>query len=189
MVLRGLDSDNGSEFITHRVWEYCVARDIAFTRGRPYKKDDNAHIEQKNWTQVRKVLGWDRYESAEALGAINDLHRNEWRLMNNFFQPSVQLQRKTRVGARRSRRYDAPQTPFARLWATPGIDHCPLLKLRRLRNRLDPFVLSEAIDRKLRRIFQSAHRGPITGVRHPKPHQRFELNPKPAALRAVGAAR
>ena len=188
MVLRSLDSDNGSEFITHRVWEYCVARDIAFTRGRPYKKDDNAHIEQKNWTQVRKVLGWDRYESAEALGAINDWYRNEWRLMNNFFHPSVQLQRKTRVGARRSRRYDAPQTPFDRLWATPGIDHCPLLKLRRLRNRLDPFVLSEAIDRKLRRIFQLAHRGPITGVRHPKPHQRFELNPKPAALRAVGAA-
>ena len=56
-VLRGLDSDNGSEFINQRVWEYCIARDIAFTRGRPYKKDDNAHIEQKNWTQVRKVLG------------------------------------------------------------------------------------------------------------------------------------
>ena len=111
---------NGSEFINQRVWEYCVARDIAFTRGRPYKKDDNAHIEQKNWTQVRKVLGWDRYESAEALGAINDLYRNERRLMNNFFQPSVQLQRKTRVGARRSRRYDAPQTPFDRLSATPG---------------------------------------------------------------------
>jgi hypothetical protein len=109
--------------------------------------------------------------------------------MNNFFQPSVQLQRKTRVGARRSRRYDAPQTPFDRLWATPKIDRRPLLKLRQLRNRLDPFALSEAIDRKLRRIFQLAHRGPITGVRHPKLHQRFELHPKPAALRAVGAAR
>ncbi len=78
--LAGLDSDNGSEFINNHLWRYCQGNGIQFTRGRPYKKDDNAHVEQKNWTHVHKLLGWDRYDSLEALEAINDLYRNELRL-------------------------------------------------------------------------------------------------------------
>ena len=96
--LRGLDSDNGSEFINTLLLQYCRGREIAFTRGRPYKKDDNAHAEQKNWTHVRKLLGWDRCDSREAQAAINDLYRHELRLMMNLFQPSVKLRRKTRAG-------------------------------------------------------------------------------------------
>ena len=96
--LRGLDSDNGSEFINTYLFQYCRAHQIQFTRGRPYKKDDNAHVEQKNWTTVRKLLGWDRYDSLEAQAAINDLYRHEWRLMVNLYQPSVKLLRKMRVG-------------------------------------------------------------------------------------------
>ena len=74
-LLRGIDSDNGSEFINHHLWHYCTSEHIQFTRGRPYKTDDNAHIEQKNWTHVRKLLGWDRYNSLQAQAAINDLYR------------------------------------------------------------------------------------------------------------------
>jgi len=185
--LRGLDSDNGSEFINHHLWQYCTAHAIQFTRGRPYKKDDNAHVEQKNWTHVRKLLGWDRYESPAALSAINDLYRNEWRLMMNLFQPSVKLQRKTRVGARHRRRYDAPQTPLDRLWATPGVDRAPLRPLRHLRARLDPFALAEAIDRKLQRIYRLAHRGPIRAARHPLPHQEFQIRRRAPMPRRVAA--
>jgi transposase InsO family protein len=73
---QGLDSDNGAEFINAHLLRYCHARDIQFTRSRPYKKDDNAHVEQKNWTHVRKLLGWDRYDTPEACDAINDLYRH-----------------------------------------------------------------------------------------------------------------
>ena len=111
--LRGIDSDNGSEFINHHLRRYCTHHDIQFTRGRPYKKDDNAHIEQKNWTHVRKLLGYVRYDSAPALTAINGLYE-ELRLLQNLFLPSVKLVEKRRVGARLRRRYDAADAARAR---------------------------------------------------------------------------
>ena len=156
--LRGLDSDNGSEFINTYLFQYCRAHQIQFTRGRPYKKDDNAHVEQKNWTSVRKLLGWDRYDSLEAQQAINDLYRNELRLMMNLYQPSVKLVRKTRVGARLRRQYDRPQTSLDRLRTSGGGDPAQVRALVRQRARLDPFALAAAIDRKLQRIYRLANR-------------------------------
>ncbi len=156
--LRGLDSDNGSEFINTHLFQYCRGRQIQFTRGRPYKKDDNAHVEQKNWTHVRKLLGWDRYDSLQAQAAINDLYRNELRLMMNLYQPSVKLVRKRRVGARLHRQYDRPQTPLDRLLASGIGDPAQLRAWRRLRARLDPFALAAAIDRKLQGIYRLANR-------------------------------
>ena len=158
--LRGIDSDNGSEFINDQLWRYCRAHDIQFTRGRPYQKDDNAHIEQKNWTHVRKLLGWDRYASPEALDAVNALYRQELRLMMNLCQPAVKLQRRVRVGSRVRRLYDAPQTPLDRAVASEGIDRQRLVALQTLRQRLDPFALAETIDRKLTQI----HRLAISGL-------------------------
>src|SRR5882724_5267199 len=110
--LRGIDSDNGSEFINQHLWEYCQAQEIQFTRGRPYKKDDNAHIEQKNWTHVRKLFGYVRYDTPAACTAMHALYAHELRLFQNLFLPSVKLVRKERVGSRLRRRYDAPRTPF-----------------------------------------------------------------------------
>ncbi len=156
-ALRGVDSDNGSEFINNHLYRYCEAREIQFTRGRAYKKDDNAHIEQKNWTHVRKLLGWDRYDSPQALDAINDLYRHELRLMMNLFQPSVKLVGKVRRGARLTRRYDAPQTPLDRLAASQGADLATVTALRQLRQRLDPFALAETVDRKLAKIHRLAN--------------------------------
>lgn len=184
--LRGLDSDNGSEFINHHLYAYCQTREILFTRGRTYKKDDNAHIEQKNWTHVRRLMGWDRYDSPAALAAMNDLYRHELRLMMNLFQPSVKLQRKTRVGSRLRRVYDLPQTPLDRLLAAEGANRASVLALRRLRARLDPFVLADTIERKLHHIYSLAHRGPIRAPRHPLPHQQFEFRRQP--MPSAGAA-
>lgn len=154
--LCGIDSDNGSEFINHHLYKYCQDQHIQFTRGRPYKKDDNAHIEQKNWTHVRKLLGWDRYDTIKALAAINDLYRNEMRLMMNLFQPSVKLVSKKRIGSRIVRRYDKPQTPLDRLKASGHVHPKKFAGLLMLQQQTDPFKLSRIIDRKLRRIYKLA---------------------------------
>jgi hypothetical protein len=157
-ALCGIDSDNGSEFINQHLVRFCRQRKIQFTRSRPYKKDDNAHIEQKNWTHVRKLLGWDRYDSLEALEALNSLYRNELRLMMNLFQPTVKLESKQRVGSRLRRRYSPAQTPLDRLLANVGEDLQPKAQqLRALRATLDPFVLSKAIERKLQHIYRLAN--------------------------------
>ncbi len=121
-ALQGIDSDNGSEFINAHLYRYCQARGIQFTRGRPYKKDDNAHIEQKNWTHVRKLVGYDRYDSPAALAALNALYA-DLRLLQNLWLPSVKLVTKTRSAAgsaafmgRRGRRSiaSAPARPRTR---------------------------------------------------------------------------
>ncbi len=156
--LLGIDSDNGSEFINRHLARWCWKRDIQFTRSRPYKKDDNAHIEQKNWTHVRKLLAWDRYDTPQAVDAINDLYRNELRLWMNLFQPSVKLLRKTRVGSRLRRKYSPAQTPLDRALASEVVDPQRAAELRALRQRLDPFELARAIDHKLERIYALADR-------------------------------
>jgi hypothetical protein len=155
--LQGIDSDNGSEFINQHLWDYCQAQEIQFTRGRPYKKDDNAHIEQKNWTHVRKLLGYVRYDSPRAQAAIHALYRHDLRLFQNLFLPSVKLIGKERVGARVRRRYDAPRTPLDRLFACPGMDPEVMAALRRQRARLDPFALARAITEQLERIYALAN--------------------------------
>jgi len=156
-ALRGIDSDNGSEFINDHLYRYCQGQQIQFTRGRPYKKDDNAHVEQKNWTHVRKLLGYVRYDSPAALDAINALYRNELRLFQTLFLPSVKLVKKVRVGARVRRVYDRPQTPLERVEACPKADPATLAQLRALRARLDPFQLAQTIDQKLERLYALAH--------------------------------
>lgn len=156
-TLRGLDSDNGSEFINGTLYDYCQAHEIQFTRGRPYKKDDNAHVEQKNWTHVRKLMGYVRYDSPAALAALNDLYRHELRLFQNLFLPSVKLVGKLRVGSRLRRRYDAPQTPLERIHAAPQQDRAKVAALLALRHRLDPFVLAQTIDQKIERLYALAN--------------------------------
>ena len=151
-VLKGIDSDNGGEFINHHLFKYCKGHELHFTRGRPYKKNDNAHIEQKNWTHVRRLLGWARFESQEALDAINDLYRNEVRSWMNFFQPSVKLIKKERIGSRVVRKYSAAQTPLDRVLTSEGVSEEMKASLREQRALLDPFTLSQRIEEKLEAI-------------------------------------
>jgi len=154
--LQGIDSDNGSEFINHHLRGYCAMHAIQFTRGRPYKKDDNAHIEQKNWTHVRKLLGYVRYDSAAALTAINALYE-ELRLLQNLFLPSVKLVEKRRVGARLQRHYDAPRTPLERVAMCADVDRIKLRALQRLAAELDPIGRAQRIDQRLAAVYRLAN--------------------------------
>src|ERR1700724_3291519 len=170
--LRGIDSDNGSEFINAHLYGYGRSRAIQFTRGRPYKKDDNAHIEQKNWTHVRRLLGYARYDSQRALEAINDLYPNELRLFRNLFLPSVKLVRKVRIGSRTRRIYGVPQTPLERVCASPASDPERIGELKRQQQQLDPFQLSRTIQAKLEHIFQLSQELAVRGTTHPPILQR-----------------
>jgi hypothetical protein len=182
--LRGIDSDNGSEFINQHLWDYCQRQEIQFTRGRPYKKDDNAHIEQKNWTHVRKLLGYVRYDTPAAQAAIHHLYRGDLRLLQNLFLPSVKLLRKERVGARVRRRYDAPRTPLDRVLACPEIRPEAAAQLQRLRARLDPFGLAGTIEQQLERIYALATTRPSPPPTSAAPvprrvRKRFSIKPSP----------
>jgi hypothetical protein len=153
-----IDSDNGSEFINYHLVRWCAKREIKFTRSRPYKKNDNAHIEQKNWTHVRRVFGWERFDTAGQCAAMNALYRGPLRHMQNFFQPCVKLIEKTRVGSKVRRRYDAAQTPLDRLNAHYGQATVPLAVQKHLleRQNIDPFALSNQIEASLKCLFRSS---------------------------------
>jgi len=156
--LKAIDSDNGSEFINAHLFGYCQAQAIEFTRGRAYQKDDNAHIEQKNWTHVRKLLGWERYDSERAQAALNALYCGDLRLFQNLFLPSVKLREKKRVGSRLVRRYDAPLTPLERVASCAESDAESVARFLALRARVDPFALSSSVDRQLERVYALANR-------------------------------
>ena len=173
--LRAIDSDNGSEFINFHLVGYCRDHQIQFTRGRPYKKDDNARIEQKNWTHVRRIFGWERYDTPQVLAAMNDLYHNELRLMMNLFQPSVKLKERRRVGARLTRRYDPARTPFDRLRdfyagrPLPGETRA----LATIHEHTNPFDLAHTIERKLDHVQHVR-----TGLaRHPLPSPSRRTSP------------
>lgn len=156
--LKGLDSDNGSEFINWHLFRYCEKHKIQPFRGRPYKKDDNAHIEQKNWTHVRKLMGWDRYDTKEAVEAMNDLYRNELRLFMNLFLPSMKLQKKQRIGSKLKRVYDKPRTPLQRVLDSKYDDPAKIARLKELRDSLNPFDLAQTVEGKLDRIYSLVNR-------------------------------
>lgn len=150
--LKGIDSDNGREFINYHLKAFCDRYKIQFTRGRPYKKDDNAHIEQKNWTHVRRIFGYFRYDTEEVLELMNDLYHNELKWFTNFFQPSVKLVKKIRIGSKLKRVYNKPKTPFQRVCESKEVNSKKVAQFKKLFLSLDPFELSQAIEKKLTRI-------------------------------------
>jgi hypothetical protein len=168
--LLGIDSDNGSEFINYHLKTFCDQNKIQFTRGRPYKKDDNAHIEQKNYTHVRKIFGYLRYDSEQAQKAINELYQNELRILQNLFLPSMKLIKKTRVGSKLQRRYDQPQTPLERLLNCAQADPVKTQELKRLRDQTDPFQLAKRMEQKLERIYQMANQRISPSPQPTEPH-------------------
>lgn len=151
------DPDNGGEFINWHLVRYCDKNKIGLSRSRPYKKDDQAHIEQKNWTHVRKLIGWDRYDTQQAVDAINDLYRNELRIFMNIFMPSVKLLSKKHVGSKLTRIYDAPKTPLQRLLDSKHYDTRNVKELQSLHNSFNPFQLAESIEKKLLHIWKLAN--------------------------------
>lgn len=153
--LKAIDPDNGSEFINWQLYHYCEKEKIEFTRGRPYKKNDNAHVEQKNWTHVRKVFGYQRRETEAEQKIMNDLYKNELRLYKNFFQPNIKLIDKKRVGKhdeKIKRIYDTAKTPYQRVLECQGINETEKEKLREIYATLNPAQLKRQIVEKLKQL-------------------------------------
>lgn len=156
-ALLGLDSDNGTEFINHDLKRYCEQEHITFTRCRPYKKNDQAYVEQKNWTAVRQNVGYDRYEGAAACAALNALYE-PLRLYLNFFQPVMVLVEKTRDGAKVTKRYDNAQTPYQRVLAAPEVPEEAKERLRKLYLTLNPAALLRQIQTRQEALWKLAIR-------------------------------
>jgi hypothetical protein len=151
--LLGLDSDNGSEFINDTLLRYCQAECITFTRSRPYQKNDQAHVEQKNWSVVRHTIGYDRLESPEELSLLRSIYA-DLRLYINFFQPVLKLVEKERIDGRTIKRYDQAKTPYRRVLA---LDSLPLEVKARLTAQyvqLNPVALRANIDAKVAKLWK-----------------------------------
>jgi len=155
---RGIDSDTGGEFINWLLYGFCQEEKIEFTRGRPGKKNDNPHVEQKNWTHVRKLAGYHRYDQERQVSLLNDLYRNEWRLYENFFQPTVKLVEKKRVGGHVHKTYDKAKTPYTRIMNSDQVDAAIKEQLKMLYLSLNPAALKRQIIKKLDVIFATVKR-------------------------------
>lgn len=142
--LLGIDSDNGSEFINGEMVRFCTEGKITFTRGRVNYKNDQCYVEQKNWTHVRKYVGYARYDSEKERDVLNELYE-ALRYFTNFFLPGVQLQEKLRIGAQVKKRYDTPRTPYQRLLESPHIPSSIKVNLQQVYSQLDPFELKRII--------------------------------------------
>jgi len=154
--LKGFDCDNGSEFLNHHLMRYFASKKayVQFTRSRPYAQNDNPHVEQKNWSHVRQLFGYDRFERLELVPLMNDLYANEWSLYQNHFCPTFKLIRKTRIRSQYKKTYEIPRTPYSRVLECAIISDMTKEELRTLHDCLNPFELKATIERKLKAIFQ-----------------------------------
>src|SRR3989339_38521 len=152
-VLRGMDSDSGGEFINWHLVRYCDKHKLFFTRSRPDRKNDNAYVEQKNNTHIRRWLGYGRYDTPKQLAALNDLYRNELRLFNNFFRPVMKIVSKEKINNSVCRKkYDEAKTPHRRLIESNQISRSQKQKLTEIYSSLNPVKLKNCIDQKIKKI-------------------------------------
>jgi len=151
--LKGLDSDNGSEFINELLYNYCLVEQITFTRSRPYKKNDQSYVEQKNWSVVRHTIGYDRLETDEEFELLSSIY-SDLRLYINFFQPVLKLISKGRVGGKFIKTYDQAKTPYQRIMARHDISLETKARLTDLYVKLNPVVLRNSIDLKVAKLWK-----------------------------------
>ncbi len=155
--LLGLDSDNGSEFINQHLYNYCHRERIAFTRSRSYKKNDSCHVEQKNWSVVRRLVGYDRYSSHAALECLDRLY-HVLRHYVNFFQPTMKLVSKTRHGAKVQKVYDTAKTPYQRLLEAGMLTPAKQAELAATYRGLNPVLLLRYLNGHLEKLWKLAER-------------------------------
>ncbi len=151
--IEGLDVDNGPEFLNWSLYKYCQEEKIEFTRSRPYQKNDNAHIEQRNWTHVRQLLGNDRFEDPCMVDMINDLYANDWSLFKNLYCPTMKLISKERIGSKYKKKFEQPKTPCQRLLDSEHVSDNQKQRLRNMLKNTDPYKLRNNIEIKLKKIF------------------------------------
>lgn len=153
-AFREIHSDNGTEFINWHLLRYTNKEKLGFSRSRPNKKNDNCFVEQKNWTHVKKFVGYFRYDTKEELGTLNDLYRNELRVYKNFFQPVIKLISKERIGGRVHRKYDDPRTPYHRVMESGEVEQGVKQELMKIYLSQNPAQLKRVIDDKLNRLYK-----------------------------------
>jgi hypothetical protein len=151
--LLGIDSDNGSEFINDLLYRYCLNEKITFTRSRPYNKNDQAHVEQKNWSVVRHTVGYDRWETDQELVLLESIY-DALRLYINFFQPSFKLIAKERIRNQTIKRYDTARTPYQRVLERKDISVEAKARLMNLYVQLNPAELRRRIDQKTAQLWK-----------------------------------
>lgn len=152
--IKGIDPDNGSEFINWHMYRHCQKKNYNFTRSRAYHKNDNAHVEQKNWTAIRQLVGYSRLDKPEQLEILNDLYANEWRLYLNFFQPVMKIVGKVKdqkTGKSR-KQYDQAKTPYQRVLDHPKISQEIKDVLKQTYKDLNPVKLRHQIKVKINRL-------------------------------------
>jgi hypothetical protein len=168
--LVGLDSDNGSEFINMHLYRYCIERGITFTRSRPYRKNDNCYVEQKNWPVVRQQVGYARYDTPEELEGLRALYR-VLRLYVNFFQPQMKLVSKTRHGAKVTKRFDLARTPYQRALDSAHVSQAAKGSLRQTYLTLNPAQLKRDLAACQTRLLElTANKTPRKEVGYPPGH-------------------
>lgn len=157
-AVKGFASDNGNEFLNHDLHSYFFNRKnrVDFVRRRPYKKNDNAHVEQKNWTHVRELFGYDRLDHETQVAWMNDVYERLWNPLWNYFTPVMKLQTKTRVGGKIIKVYDNPKTPYQRLMESTALEPEKVVKLQNHFKTLNPFELKKELDEKLKWFFRIA---------------------------------
>src|SRR5882724_6787237 len=150
-ALLGFDSDNGGEFLNHHLWAYMRERTapVEFTRSRPYHSDDNAHVEQKNWTWARQLLGYGRLENPDLVAPISALYREVWAPWQNFFLPCLKLESKWRQGSHWRKRYEPARTAYERLCEAGILSRKERSRLKEEHAKLDPFALKDELERRL----------------------------------------
>ncbi len=152
---------NGSEFINHELVKYFGPAGEKqrlhqlMTRSREYKKNDNCHVEQKNWTHVRQLFGYRRIDAKEFVDLMNDIYRTEQCLLQNFFIPQVKLKSKIRIGAKYKRTYTKPRTPYQALLDLPDFNPATKDRLKALFLSLNPFDLQVSLEKKMARFYQA----------------------------------
>lgn len=168
-----INSDNGSEFINWELLRYCKSNNIQFTRTRPYKKDDNAYIEQKNWSNVRKLIGWDRYEGIKSQDLLNSLYYENLRIFFNLFMPSVKLIKTQKIGSRYKKVYDMPKTPLSRLYAHDK-NNANLDNYVKLKQEINPFDLINDINNRLDEIWSNRSKKAIREKNYLREQERLK---------------
>ena len=156
LEMLGFDCDNGSEFLNTTLEEYLLNREykVKWTRSRPYKKNDQAHVEQKNFTHVRQLLGYGRFDNIELVSLVNDLYTTAWLPLRNYFTPVMKLIKKERIGGKVKKHYDRAKSPCDRMLSCSKVSDEVKINLRTTRASLDPYALAESIEEKLDKIFK-----------------------------------
>ncbi|MBA7500964.1 MAG: transposase [Clostridia bacterium] len=169
---KGVDSDNGPEFINYHLINYCEEENLEFTLSRPNKKNDNAYIEQKNWTHVRKTVGYLRYDTDKELRLMNSLYDNELRLYKNFFSPVMKLVSKERIAGKVKTKYDIPKTPYQRLMESGQISEEIKKELKIIYRSLNPAELKRKIEEKTHSLYRAYEEKNRTTEANPSKKQR-----------------